>query len=68
VDWLGDPVKDDRKIETWRLKAEELRTTADNCRSYDAQRAFRRLADQYELLADRTEASADAARDVTSIA
>lgn len=50
-------MKDDTKIATWRAKAEELRTAADNCRSYHAQRVFRRLADQYELLAERTEAA-----------
>jgi hypothetical protein len=45
------------------LKADELRTAADNCKSFDAQRTFRRLADQYDLLAERTEASADTVRD-----
>ena len=48
---------EDKTIETWRAKAEELRTAADNTRSLGAQRSFRRLADQYEELADRTEAA-----------
>jgi hypothetical protein len=49
----------EERAEQWRSKAEELRTAADNCRSLEAQRTYRRLADQYDLLADRTVSASD---------
>jgi len=47
----------------WRMRAEELRTIADNCSTPEARATFRRLADDYELLAQRAEARAAASRD-----
>ncbi|HWI28136.1 MAG TPA: hypothetical protein VN668_14275 [Stellaceae bacterium] len=47
----------------WRLRAEELRTIADNCSTPEARAPLLRLAKDYELLAERAEARAAASRD-----
>lgn len=39
----------------WRLKAEEYRTTADVTRDQTAQQTYRRLAENYERLADESD-------------
>ena len=44
------------QIRAWRLRAEELRTTADEFRVPTAQEALRRAAANYEQLADNAEA------------
>jgi hypothetical protein len=46
----------------WRMRAEELRTIADNCEAPAARASLRRLAADYDLLAERAEARATAAR------
>ena len=46
----------------WRLRAEELRTIAENCKTPEARAMLLRLADDYELLAERAEARATAQR------
>jgi len=40
------------RIRHWRVKAEELRTTADHVENPFAQASFRRMADTYDRLAD----------------
>ncbi len=40
----------------WRMRAEELRTIADNCKTLEGRATFLRLAADYELLAERAEA------------
>ena len=47
----------------WRMRAEELQPIADNCKTAEARAIFLRLADDYELLAERAEARATAQRD-----
>jgi hypothetical protein len=46
----------------WRMRAEELRVIADNCKTPAARATLRRLAEDYELLAERAEARAAAAQ------
>jgi hypothetical protein len=46
----------------WRMRAEELRTIAENCRTSEGRATFLRLAADYELLAERAEARATAQR------
>jgi hypothetical protein len=45
-----------RQIARWRLRAEELRTTADEFTVPSAQESLRRAAANYERLADEAEA------------
>jgi hypothetical protein len=40
------------RIRQWRMKAEELRTTADHIENPFAQASFRRMAETYERLAE----------------
>jgi hypothetical protein len=47
----------------WRMRAEELRTMADQCKTAEARESFLRLAKDYDLLAERAEARAQAQRD-----
>ena len=48
-----------RPSRSWRLKAEELHTVADQTTSPRAKETFRFLARSYDLLADRVDASED---------
>lgn len=41
----------EEQVKRWRLKAEELRTTADHIENPFAQASFRRMADTYDRLA-----------------
>ncbi|HUJ97183.1 MAG TPA: hypothetical protein VLV85_03005 [Stellaceae bacterium] len=50
-----DP-KAQRRIRAWRLRAEELRTTADQFTVPSAQESLRHAAANYERLADEAEA------------
>jgi len=43
------------KIERWRMMAEEIRAYADNVRSSDARDTLRRIAEQYDQLAENAE-------------
>jgi hypothetical protein len=45
-----------RRIKAWRLRAEELRTTADSFETSSAQEALRRAAENYDTMADQAEA------------
>jgi hypothetical protein len=45
------------QIKQWRLRAEELRTTADHFEVPSAQESLRRAADDYDKLADDAEAA-----------
>jgi hypothetical protein len=49
-------LKAQRQIARWRLRAEELRTTADEFTVPSAQESLRRAATNYERLADEAEA------------
>jgi len=46
---MGDVAE---RIRHWRIRAEELRTTADHVENPFAQASFRRLAETYDRLAD----------------
>lgn len=43
------------KIDRWRMMAEEIRAYADNVRSSDARDTLRRIAQQYDQLAEKAE-------------
>ena len=43
------------QIGRWRMRAEEIRTYADNTRDLGARDTLRRVAQDYETLADRAE-------------
>jgi hypothetical protein len=47
----------------WRMRAEELRTIAGQCKTAEARETFLRLAKDYDLLAERAGARAKAQRD-----
>ena len=47
----------------WRMRAEELRTMAEQCATTEAREMLLRLAQDYDLLAERAEARAQAKRD-----
>jgi hypothetical protein len=49
-------LKAQRQVARWRLRAEELRTTADEFTVPSAQESLRRAATNYERLADAAEA------------
>ncbi len=55
---VGRAAPDDPRaqITAWRMRAEELRTTADGFELPSAQEKLRRAAQDYDLLADKTEA------------
>jgi hypothetical protein len=48
-----------RQIKAWRLRAEELRTTADSFETPSAQDALRRAAENYDTMADNAQALLD---------
>jgi len=42
-------------VERWRMLAEEIRTYADNARDRASRDTLQRIAEEYELLADKAE-------------
>jgi len=49
------PLEGAGKIDRWRMMAEEIRAYADNVRSSDARDTLRRIAEQYDQLAENAE-------------
>ncbi len=43
------------QVKRWRMQAEEIRTYADNTRDLSARDSLRRVAADYDRLADRAE-------------
>jgi hypothetical protein len=57
IDKIGRASADAAKIRAWRMRAEELRTTADGFAVPSAQETLRRAAANYDRLADQAETS-----------
>ena len=45
----------EERIKTYRLRAEEIRTAAENMRHAESRATFLRIARDYELMADNLE-------------